>query len=309
MANVKRDLERKLPASLYTTTLAKLPVKAAFKKEISIAQVVNVPVLLPHEAFEQVWQSGSFQRTICESPQILESFWKDISDHPAVRCHPVRRIDGYERRAVPLLLHGDGAAVTQAIGSGSKSCLFLSWKSMVGKSKDTKDSHILIGAIWSHLCVSTSHFNTSRCFWKVIEKSFNFMMNSDGERTGGFFGCLLFTSGDLEYLNSFQGQVRWNSTFPCPLCRVHLSEVANFRSVTDLSVDPWDSLPRQGQSCPLFHSLLSPLAICPDWMHSKHLGTDQRLLGSVAWVLLFELDTEGPLDQRIFNLFEELKEP
>ena len=121
-------------------------------------------------------------------------------------------------------------------------------------------------------------------------------------------GCLLFTTGDLEYYNNFLGQARWNANFPCPHCNVHLSNVENFRSVTDVSVDRWDSLPRQGQSCPLFHSLLTPLAICPDWMHTKHLGTDQGLLGSVAWVLLFEVDTEGPLELRLLNLLEELKE-
>ena len=168
--NIKRDLLSKLPPPSFSTTWAKLPVKAAFKKEIAITQIVNVPVLLPHEAFQKVWESGSFQRTMCAGPHVLESFWEGISDHPAVRFHPVRKIDGFERRAVPLLLHGDGAAVTQQIGSGSKSCLFLSWKSMVGNSKDTKDAHILIGAIWSHLCVSTSHVNTSKSFWKVVEK-------------------------------------------------------------------------------------------------------------------------------------------
>ena len=246
--NIKRDLLSKLPPPSFSTTLAKLPVKAAFKKEIAITQIVNVPVLLPHEAFQKVWESGSFQRTMCAGPHVLESFWEGISDHPAVRFHPVRKIDGFERRAVPLLLHGDGAAVTQQIGSGSKSCLFLSWKSMVGNSKDTKDAHILIGAIWSHLCVSTSHVNTSKSFWKVVEKSFHFMLNSGGDSTGGFFGCLLFATGDLEYYNSFLGQARWNANFPCPLCNVHLSNVANFRAVTDVSVDQWDSLPRQGQS-------------------------------------------------------------
>ena len=246
--NIKRDLLSKLPPPSFSTTLAKLPVKAAFKKEIAITQIVNVPVLLPHEAFQKVWESGSFQRTMCAGPHVLESFWEGISDHPAVRFHPVRKIDGFERRAVPLLLHGDGAAVTQQIGSGSKSCLFLSWKSMVGNSKDTKDAHILIGAIWSHLCVSTSHVNTSKSFWKVVEKSFHFMLNSGGDSTGGFFGCLLFATGDLEYYNSFLGQARWNANFPCPLCNVHLSNVANFRAVTDVSVDQWDSLPRQGQN-------------------------------------------------------------
>ena len=305
---MKRDLLAKLPRPLYTTTPAKLPVKVGFKKEIAIAQCVNVPLLLPHDAFQQIWQSGSFSRTICESPESVEAFWQEVAMHPAVRNHPVRNVNGYQRRAVPLLLHGDGAAFTQSIGSGTKSCLFLSWKPMVAKTKDTKDSHILIGSVWTHICVSTAHFNTCNAFWRVVEKSFNLMMTNNGESTGGYFGCLLFTCGDLEYLNTFQGQVRRNSAFPCALCDISLEQVSNFQSVTDLAADPWEPLPRHDQRCPLFHRALSPMSICPAYLHSKHLGTDQRLLGSVAWMLIFDLQKEGQLEQRLFQLSEEMKE-
>lgn len=304
---MKRDLLAKLPRPLYFNTIATLPVKAGFKKELAIVQRVNVPVLLPHEAFQQIWQSGSFGRTICESPEVLERFWTDIAMHPAVRNHPIRNVADYKRRAIPLVLHGDGAAVTQSIGSGSKSCLFLSWKSLVAKTKDTKDSHILIGAIWSHICVSTPHFSTCKSFWRVVEKSFNLMLTNSGS-TGGFFGCLLFTCGDLEYLNSFHGQVRWNSSFPCALCNIPLEKVSNYQSVADLPADPWEPLPRPGEQFPLFQSLLSQMSICPDYMHSKHLGTDQRLAASVAWIVIFRLENEGPLEQRLFNLLEEMKD-
>ena len=117
-----------------------------------------------------------------------------------------------------------------------------------------------------------------------------------------------FTCGDLEYLNTFQGQVRWNSAFPCALCDISLEQVSNFQSVTDLAADPWEPLPRHDQRRPLFHRALSPMPICPDYMHSMHLGTDQRLLGSVAWVLIFDPQKEGPLEQRLFQLSEEMKE-
>ena len=113
---------------------------------------------------------GSQGRLVGQYVKVQRLYRKGVAMHPALRNHPIRNVNGYQRRAVPLLLHGDGAAVTQSIGSGTKSCLFLSWKSTVAKTKDTKDSHILIGSIWTHICVSTAHFNTCNAFWRVVVK-------------------------------------------------------------------------------------------------------------------------------------------
>lgn len=298
---------RRLPDPLFSTTSVKLPLKTAIQKEIVCTQLLHVPLLLPHDCFKQVWKSGSFNRTICEGAAVLEAFWTDVGDHPSLQFHPVKSVPGYQRRAVPLILHGDGAAVTQSIGSGSKSCMFLSWRSLVARSKDNRDNHHLIGAIWSHLLVASRSFNTSNSFWRCVAKSFQQMFDEGGRDTGGYFGVVIFTTGDLEYFNSFQGQPRWNALRPCSLCSIDLHRIKDFKQVRDINADPWTSLPRR-QSCPLFESLLSPTCISPDIMHTKHLGTDQRLLGSVAWVLIMQVMDQGSIEERLFVLLQELKD-
>ena len=251
---------RRLPDPLFSTTSVKLPLKTAIQKEIVCTQLLHVPLLLPHDCFKQVWKSGSFNRTICEGAAVLEAFWTDVGDHPSLQFHPVKSVPGYQRRAVPLILHGDGAAVTQSIGSGSKSCMFLSWRSLVARSKDNRDNHHLIGAIWSHLLVASRSFNTSNSFWRCVAKSFQQMFDEGGRDTGGYFGVVIFTTGDLEYFNSFQGQPRWNALRPCSLCSIDLHRIKDFKQVRDINADPWTSLPRR-QSRPLFESLLSPTCI------------------------------------------------
>ena len=298
---------RRLPGPLFTTTPVKLPLKTAIRKELVSTQLLHVPLLLPHDCFKQVWKSGSFNRTICEGPAVLESFWEAVGDHPSLRFHPVKSVPGYQRRAVPLILHGDGAAVTQSIGSGSKSCMFLSWRSLVARSRDNRDNHHLIGAVWSHLLVANACFNTANSFWRYVSKSFQRMIDEDGKDSGGYFGVVVFNTGDLEYFNSFQGQPRWNSRKPCALCSIDLVDVKNFKLVKDLEPDDWQTLPRQ-QTCPLFQFLVSPTGITPDIMHTKHLGTDQRLLGSVIWVLIMEVMHEGSIEERLFILQQEMKE-
>ena len=298
---------RQLPAPLFSTTPIRLPLKTAIKKEVTMTQLATVPLLLPYDCFKQVYNSGSFERTVCEGPHVLEKFWEAVDDHPSLRFHPVKSIPGYQQRAVPLILHGDGAAVTQSIGSGSKSCMFLSWRSLVARSRDNRDCHHLIGAIWSHLLVQGSSFHTANSFWRCVSKSFQFMVDERGQHCGGYFGVVVFNTGDLEYFNSFQGQPRWNSRKPCSLCGIDLDDIKNFKLVKDLEPDDWTSLPRQ-QSCPLFRQLLSPTCISPDLMHTKHLGTDQRLLGSVAWVLVMELMHQGSVEERLFILLQELKD-
>ena len=298
---------RQLPAPLFSTTPIRLPLKTAIKKEVTVTQLATVPLLLPHDCFKQVWKSGSFERTVCEGHHVLEKFWEAVGDHPSLRFHPVKSTPGYQRRAVPLILHGDGAAVTQSIGSGSKSCMFLSWRSLVAKSRDNRDCHHLIGAIWSHLLVASNSFNTSNSFWKCVAKSFQYMFDEGGQDTGGYFGVVVFTTGDLEYFNTFHGQPRWNALRPCSLCSIELHRIKDFKQVRDINADPWTSLPRR-QSCPLFESLLSPTCISPDLMHTKHLGTDQRLLGSVAWVLIMQVMDQGSVEDRLFVLLQELKD-
>jgi hypothetical protein len=261
---------------------------------------MRVPVLLPSSTWLSIWKTNNFQTCLSESDEHLIRFWKEVSSHPAIVNHPVKKIKNFNRRAVPLVLHGDGAAVTQQIGSSTKSCLFVSFRSLVA----AREQHFLIAAIWTLACSKGTNFNTSRSLWRLVATDFDNMLWGGNEETGGYFPVVVFTTGDLEYYNEWHACPRWNANSPCSLCSVAKASLREFSAVADIPADTWQ-VPHE-HPCPLFHRLLSPAAICPDYMHSKHLGVDLWLLGSVAWLLLFQVLT-GDMPSRLEQLLHQLK--
>ena len=92
------------------------------------------------------------------------------------------------------------------------------------------------------------------------------MMADEGSKTDGFFGCLLFSSGDLEYFNAWHDLPHWQSHRPCAFCNIHLHDAGDYKQVPEIPPDQWNALPRP-QSCPLFRTVLSPAAVSVDLMH------------------------------------------
>lgn len=164
-----------------------------------------------------------------------------------------------------------------------------------------------MASCWTHICAKSNAMHSSKSIWAHLCDSFIKMQESDGAHTGGFIGVPVFTTGDLEYFADHHQLPRWNARNPCSLCTVSQNRVVAWEDIRGCQDDTW-VLPRQHQ-CPLFRRLLSPKAICPDYMHSKHLGTDQRFLGSVAWLFLFHLaDRSQSLDDRLFSLVHAMKD-
>ena len=304
--NTKRDLERKLPRVSFTTTEVRMPLKVSQRKEIVDIRDRPVPLLLPETSFSMLWHSSAWSHMVLGNPDELPSFWRAVAGHPAVREHPVLKITGFQHRAIPLVLHGDGAAVTQNIGSASKSCLFVSWRSLLCKSASSKEKHVLMCALWSHVA-SKGTFITSRCVWRAICQSFRKLFEDQGKCTGGFFPVVLFSTGDLEYYNQWHELPRWTCAQPCALCNIRLGDIGTSLHLGELAPDAWD-VPRESK-CPLFHEMLSPSGVCPDLMHSKHLGVDQRYLGSVAWLLVQKLIPGNSLEERVGRLLKEMLAP
>lgn len=301
--NIHRDLMRKLPKATLPLTQTIVPVKCSpCKGSVVHCAFQRAPLLLPCDLWKDIWDTGNFKRFILEDASMLEGFWKEVGDHPALQHHPVKQVRNYQRRAIPLALHGDGAAVTQSIGSGSKSCLFLSFRSLMTRS----NKHFLMAAIWSHITVKKNIMNTANSIFSAIAKSFLQMQNEDGKDSGGFFGVPVFSTGDLEYFNEYQGCPRWNANFPCSFCNIPKEALIDWKRVPDMNPDPWN-LPRQHPSS-LFRTLMSPLSIAPDWMHSKHLGIDQRFLASVIWMILHMEPQQTTLDERLDLLLHDMRD-
>lgn len=140
----------------------------------------------------------------------------------------------------------------------------------------------------------TRAMDTSKAVWNILSQSFAEMMRREGSSTGGFFGVVVFTTRDLEYYNSFHQLPHWTANRPCSLCQIHKEHLGNYKNF---------------QPTRLFRELLSPCSVCPDMMHSKHLGTDLRFLGSVTWLLIFQkANLQLTIPDRIFQLVKDLKE-
>ena len=101
-------------------------------------------MLLPANMWQCFWDKGLFPKYILHDAKEISTFWS--------QC----RIAGYHSRCIPLVLHGDGAAVTQQLGSGSKSCLFVSFRSLLANQSTYFDGCALDKLL---------HQNTVRQHW------------------------------------------------------------------------------------------------------------------------------------------------
>ena len=117
--------------SLFLSTYARKSWKQTGR---STVRQLPITLLPPDVTWMRLWKTDAWKRCILEDPSLAPKFWSEVGQHPALLHHPARSVQRYQERAMPLILHGDGASVTQQIGSGSKSCLFVSFKSLLGQS-------------------------------------------------------------------------------------------------------------------------------------------------------------------------------
>lgn len=304
--NVARDLFKKLPPALCSQSEKQVAVKVSVSKCVCRLAQVSIPFLHPSSFWRSAYQFGHIWRQcICQKEELIEQFWSQCGHHPALANHKVKRIYNYRRRASPVVLHGDGAAVTQNIGSSSKSCMFLSWRSLCTQTPQ----HFLITALWSFMKAQGRIGCSVKSIFRIVSSFFEELLAEEGRFSNGYFPLLCFSTGDIEYFNQWHLQPRWNANLPCPLCSVHQNRLADLPTVQKLAPEPWRDQ-RPHQECPLFRNVMSRKAISPDYMHSKHLGIDGRFLGSVCWLIIFQLmDQQMPLDHRLGQLLFDIKDP
>ena len=304
--NVARDLIRKLPPALCSQSEKQVAVKVSVSKSVCQLAQVNLPFLHPSSFWRSAYQSGHvWRQCICQNEELIEQFWSQCGHHPALAEHKVKRIHNFRHRAIPVVLHGDGASVTQNIGSARKSCMFLSWRSLCTPTPQ----HFLITALWTTMKAQGRIGCSVKSIFRIVSSFFEDLLAEEGRFSNGYFPVLCFSTGDIEYFNQWHLQPRWNATLPCPLCSVHQKQLADLSTVHKMAPDPWRDQ-RPHQQCPLFRNVMSQKAISPDYMHSKHLGIDGRFLGSVCWLIIFQLmDQQMPLDHRLGQLLFQTKDP
>ena len=225
-----------------------------------------------------------------------------MADAAQLQGHPIWQRED-RSLCVPLALHGDEAPVIATGTAHSRSLLVVSWRSLVGK-RSAKLGNFVSALVWAHLVSKANACHTPAAFWRRLAWSLRALQcgvwpstNSKGQplhdpRAGqpladGHCGILICIQADLAFHPSWLGLPAHNSLEPCQLCGVHRNNLLARPFPRLFTADEWQACFAAKRS-PLFSEVpgLSGLAVQPDLMHTKHLGTDQYLLGSTLELLL-----------------------
>ena len=109
-------------------------------------------MMLPHEFVASLYTDyyNAFKKILCPSSEKCAEFWMHAKNHPCMKNHPIKEVDGWESFCIPLSLHGDGTPVTGRGKSWCKSLTIFSMASiLVGGS--TKLSQIYVYSLFDSL--------------------------------------------------------------------------------------------------------------------------------------------------------------
>lgn len=133
---------------------------------------------------------------------------------------------------------------------------------------------------------------------------------------GGYRFILFALTGDLDYFRNILGCPNWSlKSGPCIYCKctangpltwTDFRQVAPWKGVL-WSRDEWQAWPQRSKCSLLTLPGASCWTIAYDWLHSKHLGSDQYMFGSVLSLLVRTMMV-GSAEQNLKTLWEFLKQ-
>ena len=283
-----------------------------------ITKPVPLQFLLPHKLFANLYRSlpNAFTASILGgSPDNILAFWTAMQHHPIVTSRPHLQNMEQVKMKVPIGIHGDGVAYMQVRGAGSKSLDALSWSSLLTKGATKVSSFLMIllvksvvkdtgvmqswPRIWRILCWSLEALaqGTSPTHnWDHAEfedkESIDYKMRGS-PLAGGYSAMVFVLRADLDFLANHFGLNSPASNKPCCLCQA--DREMQSRPWTDCRPSAaWWATCWTPEAWALAHPDRHPFfrmagsgldMLYPDLMHTKHLGTDQLILGSsLCWL-------------------------
>ena len=282
-------------------------------------------MLMPHILFADLYHKypKAWKASVLPDPEKITEFWKLQENHPAWKKHPISKRATYSTHCIPALVHGDGTPVLGIGKIWAKQLTIFSWASMLGCGL-TKDTlfhvwsifdKVANGATWDGFFTELAwSFNTLwEGVWPKADAQGNLYPVGSPERlkagkplAAGYFCCLWSLIGDLDYMSGILKLPHYSlKSGNCAICKcTGGDEASSWKDCRPTAVwttlfwkkSEWDKW-EQRSPCKLFSKCvgLSILSICYDWMHCKHLGTDQVQFGSILYLLVFCMFPQEPL--------------
>jgi hypothetical protein len=332
--NINSELRTKLKKIQISEPLrVKLPLLLPVGNKVTQHQWQSI--LLPHVLFADIFHNypTAWCKRMVPSLERLHDFWAAMDGTPLLEGHavlthpcnaaPARRRGTFRDWAVPLSLHCDGVPVTGVGKSWSKSLDVTSWCSLLARGS-TIQFNFWIWSVFAGL-ISQGAYNTKNRFWKVAVWSFHalytgFWPYDDWDNipftsgfhfemrgkplAGGFFGVLWAVKVDLEALWKEFKLAKYDRAQPCSKCPCDTATMTpnDFRPSAEwmkhiYTKAQWaTSVWRQHEIFKL--PGVTIFTFFPDLMHCKHMGCDAYFLGSVLWMLCYEVLNGGTPTER-----------
>ena len=320
--------------AVLTKASSVVPIRLKHCKMEGQSQVNHLTFLLPHKLFACLFEvaPSSFEASVLGGKSAnINKFWAAMHNNPKLTSRPELHSRADLHKVVPIALHGDGVNYMQVKRAGGKSLDVLSWSSLLTRAP-TKVSSFLMFAVVKQLVKDTGFGQTWPQVWRVLCWSLQClstgvwpMVDWEGKAfeedtidfqkkgqplAGGYAAIVFVLRADLEYLSNHFRLNSPSSNSPCALCKAD----RNMQSVpwTDCRAGArwrdtcWtreDWAAQHMDSHPFFRMPGSGIdLVFPDLMHTKHLGTDQLLLGStLTWIIRHFL--KGTVSQNLEMLW------
>ena len=290
--NMHEELTKKLVVPKLQAPV-KTIVPVAHTKSPAGYQMQEHSVFYPHEMFASVYKDypTAWRRRIMPSTAKLNEFWNLMEGNPVLADHPVKSVENYKTRAIPIMLHGDGVPTVGVGKAWSKSLEILSWTSVFGEGTTTEFT-FYICSMFKELESKHIGGNTWRTIWRRIHWSLYWLWKGVWPRTdefgkpwpsrsveasragadlcpvggrngNGYFAVLWGVKGDLDWVYDKLklADYRALSQGPCALCPCNNTNML------------WSDL-RQRNAC---------------WIPHIYAAQDQRVLQTcvcVVWCLI-----------------------
>ena len=319
-AKCHKDLSNKINAG--SLRQAAVPFSLPLRSSVSSLEVMDKEQLffLPHLVFATVHatQPQAWSDRILGQDGLMAKFWHDMQDSPQYESHPVASRADHKKRCIPISVHGDGVPVSGIGRAWGLSTEVVSWTSLLGAGS-TLDITWFIFSMLNKL--EAPGRATPDRVWQIIVWSLFWMWrgvhpdvdpfgvrfsptSSFGRRAltplaNGFYTCLWIIRGDLDFYRKTLRLESYNARLPCIFCPCNSTpgdpmEWTEFRPgrrawlESSWTADLWRA------THPNAHALfslpgVSVMTVAADWMHNKHLGTDQWFYGSVVQYLVYHV--------------------
>lgn len=254
-ANCHRDLlewlgKPQMPTPFTVHIDARLQKATPKAKAKALARPVTMKVpmkfVLPHEMFAFIftWFRPVFNSLFLGSDTgddaVLKSWWMGVSERrdPRIQHHPMLRKPGWEKKGVPIAIHGDGVPCIRVGRAGTKSLDAYSWHGLMGSQSTLFVKHYIISVFTASMTEKTMDQ-----VWMVISWSLHWLFQgvwpdrdhhgvmydkntapgliAGTQLAGGYFGVPWMVKGDLKFFSDCLGMRNCNSNQPCDFCPCH----------------------------------------------------------------------------------------